>query len=130
MLPKTELLAIVETLKEFQGMLWGQTIKVYTDHKNLTFDTFTLQRVLRWRTACEDYSPKLIHVVGVKNIVADQFSRLERHDDDHSSQSLVGEKTPLSLLNNNSQNASNITKNNMLRIFCINYQSFVLLSGE
>ncbi len=30
---KIKLLAIVETLKEFQGMLWGQTIKVYTDHK-------------------------------------------------------------------------------------------------
>jgi hypothetical protein len=29
-----ELLAIVETLKEFQGILWEQTIKVYTDHKN------------------------------------------------------------------------------------------------
>jgi hypothetical protein len=29
---KIELLAIVETLKEFQEMLWGQTIKVYTDH--------------------------------------------------------------------------------------------------
>jgi ribonuclease HI len=29
-----ELLAIVEVLKEFKGMLWGQQVKVYTDHKN------------------------------------------------------------------------------------------------
>ncbi len=39
---KIKLLAIVETLKEFQGMLWGQTIKVYADHKNLTQDTLGL----------------------------------------------------------------------------------------
>jgi hypothetical protein len=47
---KIELLAIVETLKEFQGMLWGQTIKVYTDHKNLTQDVLglTLDRVYHW----------------------------------------------------------------------------------
>ncbi len=33
-----EHLAKVETLKEFKGMLWWQTIKVYTDHKNLIQD--------------------------------------------------------------------------------------------
>ena len=37
-----ELLVIVETLKEFKGMLWGQKIKVYTDHKNLIQDALSL----------------------------------------------------------------------------------------
>ncbi len=32
---KQELLAIVETLNDFKGMLWGQTIMVYTDDENL-----------------------------------------------------------------------------------------------
>jgi hypothetical protein len=46
---KIKLLAIVETLKEFRGMIWGQTIKVYTDHKNLTQDALglTSDRVLQ-----------------------------------------------------------------------------------
>ncbi len=46
-----KLLAIVETLKEFRGMLWGQTIKVYTDHKNITQDALglTSDRVYHWQ---------------------------------------------------------------------------------
>jgi hypothetical protein len=46
-----ELLAIVETLKEFKGMLWGQYIKVYSDHKNLTRDALglTSDKVYHWR---------------------------------------------------------------------------------
>jgi hypothetical protein len=45
-----EILAIVETLKEFKGMLWGKGIKVYTDNKNLTRDApgLTLDRVYHW----------------------------------------------------------------------------------
>ncbi len=31
---EVELLAIVETLKEFKGITWGRTITVYMDHKN------------------------------------------------------------------------------------------------
>ncbi len=33
-----EQLSIVKTLKEFKGMLWGQSIKVYTAHANLIRD--------------------------------------------------------------------------------------------
>jgi hypothetical protein len=39
---KLELLAIVETLKEFNRILWGQRINVYTNHKNLTQDSLGL----------------------------------------------------------------------------------------
>ena len=39
---KQELLVIVETLKELKGMLWGQQITIYTDHKNLMQDALGL----------------------------------------------------------------------------------------
>jgi hypothetical protein len=74
-----ELLSIVECLKEFKGMLWGQRIKVYTDHKNLVRDALglTCDRVYRWRLLLEEYGPEIVYIKGVDNIVADAISRLD-----------------------------------------------------
>ncbi len=59
---KIELLAIVKTLKEFEGMLWGQSIKEYTDHANLIRDALgmTSDWVYQWRLLVEEYRPKII----------------------------------------------------------------------
>jgi hypothetical protein len=73
-----ELLAIVETLKEFKGMLWGQSIVVYTDHKNLIYDAqqMSSDRVYRWRLLLEEYGPEIIYIKGIDSTVADAISRL------------------------------------------------------
>eukprot|EP00804_Cyclotella_cryptica_P026364 CCRYP_007678-RA/>CCRYP_007678-RA protein AED:0.40 eAED:0.40 QI:0/0/0/1/0/0/2/0/256 len=64
---KQELLAILETLKEFKGMLWGQQITVYTDHKNLMQDALglTSDRVCRWRLLLEEYGPIVVYIKGI-----------------------------------------------------------------
>ncbi len=69
----------METLKEFKGMLWGQNIMVYTDHKNLTSDDLglTSDRVYRWRLLLEEYAPQIIYIKGIHNTVADAVSRLD-----------------------------------------------------
>jgi hypothetical protein len=74
-----ELLAIVETLKEFKGMLWGQRLNVYTDNKNLTRDGLglTSNRVTQWRILLEEYAPKIIYIKGIHNTIADAISRLD-----------------------------------------------------
>ena len=41
-LTELDLLLIVECQEKFKGMLWGQCIKVYRDHKNLVRDTLIL----------------------------------------------------------------------------------------
>ena len=61
---KEELLAIVETLKEFKGMLWGQDITVYTDHKNLMQDALglTSDQVYRRGLLLEEFGPAIEYI--------------------------------------------------------------------
>jgi Reverse transcriptase (RNA-dependent DNA polymerase)./Integrase core domain. len=75
-----ELLAIVETLKEYRSMLLGAEINIYTDHDNLTYEKFRSQRVLRWRLYIEEFSPKIQHIPGKLNKVADALSRLPTNE--------------------------------------------------
>jgi hypothetical protein len=74
-----ELLAIVETLKEFKGMLWGQQLTVYTVHKNQIQDALglTSDRVYHWRLLLEEYGPIIVYIKGIHNTVADAISRLD-----------------------------------------------------
>jgi hypothetical protein len=76
---KIELLAIVETLKEFKGMLCGQNIKVFTDHANLMRNALglTSDRVYQWRLLPEEYGPKIFYIRGIHNTVVDTVSWLE-----------------------------------------------------
>eukprot|EP00804_Cyclotella_cryptica_P024717 CCRYP_001685-RA/>CCRYP_001685-RA protein AED:0.42 eAED:0.42 QI:0/0/0/1/0/0/2/0/344 len=76
---KQELLTIVETLKEFKGMLWGQRLNVYTDRKNLIQDALglTSDRVYRWRLLLEEFGPEIVYIKGIHSTVADAISRLD-----------------------------------------------------
>ncbi len=60
-------------------MLWGQRIKVYTDHKNLTWDALglTSDHVYRWRLILKEYGPEIVYIKGIHNTIADAISRLE-----------------------------------------------------
>jgi hypothetical protein len=60
-------------------MLWGQSIKVYTDHANLIRDALgmTPDRVYQWRLLLEEYGPEIVCIKGIHNTVADAISRLE-----------------------------------------------------
>ena len=49
---------------------------MFTDHKNLTFDTLKNQLVLCWRTKIEEFLPMLHYIEGPCNILADNLSRL------------------------------------------------------
>jgi hypothetical protein len=60
-------------------MLWGQTAKVYTDHKNLTHDALglTSDRVYHWPLLLEVFAPEIVYIKGIHNTVMDAIPCLD-----------------------------------------------------
>jgi hypothetical protein len=52
-------------------MLWGQSIRVFTDHPDLMRDALglTLDRVCQWRLLLEEYGPKIVYIKGIHNML-------------------------------------------------------------
>ena len=71
-----ELLSVFETLQNFQSMLLGADIHIYTDHRNLTYNTLSTQCVLCWCLFIDDFHPTFHYIKGVDNLVADALSCL------------------------------------------------------
>jgi hypothetical protein len=73
-----ELLAIVETLK-VKGMLRGQRIKVYTDHKCQIRDALgiTSDCIYCWRLLLEEFRHKIVYIKSIHNTVANAIFCLD-----------------------------------------------------
>ena len=52
-----ELLSIVEMLKEFKNILFGQKLIMHTDHKNILYRNLSNDQLTRWQLFLEEYAP-------------------------------------------------------------------------
>jgi hypothetical protein len=84
-----ELLCVVATLREFQSMLLGAELHIYTDHKNILNVGNSSERQLRWISYVDEYGPNIHYIEGPHNVIADTFSRLSCKD---MPSTLVGKK--------------------------------------
>ena len=50
---------------------------VYTNHKNLTYNFFNTERVMRWRLILEEFGTELKYIKGENNILGNALSCLE-----------------------------------------------------
>jgi len=95
-----EALAIVFAIKHFRHYVFGQKIKLYTDHKPLIWlmtHKDTSGRLIRWALQLQEYDIEFNYREGKANANADSLSRIGNDDDIHNNdQSILSiiHKTP------------------------------------
>ena len=71
-----ETLAILKAINHFRNIVFNSKIVIYTDSMNIIYSKGMTNRINRWKIILEEYNYEIKHISGVKNIVADQISRL------------------------------------------------------
>lgn len=78
-----EAYAILWALQRTEKFLQGGEIVVMTDHAALTFlDTAPSPKSVRWALEIQAYGPKIRHVKGEDNTIADWLSRMDLDSED------------------------------------------------
>ena len=74
-----ECLAILEGLKKFRPLIWGQKIVILSDNSALQWlfnkSTYKSARLTRWVLAIQGFNVDMLHYPGTLNRVADALSR-------------------------------------------------------
>jgi hypothetical protein len=82
---RCDLLAVVEALRAWRCYLYGSAhpIEIFTDHHSLQYintQPNLSARQCRWVELLQDYTFKIRHIAGDRNVVADALSRRSDHE--------------------------------------------------
>ena len=76
---KKELLAIVDSVRHFRGVLQGHPVTILTDHQPLVAFMSVLhtnQMMIRWQDSLSQLDSTIEHIDGRRNVIADPLSRI------------------------------------------------------
>ena len=78
---KKELLAIVDSVRNFRGVLEWHAVTILTDHQPLLAFISSLQTnpmIIRWQESLNQLDITMEHIDGEKNVIADALSRTHK----------------------------------------------------
>lgn len=76
-----EFLAILLSLRKFKYIILGNLTKVFTDNKNILYDTsIECSRVQRWKLMLSEFNIEMVHIKGSENFIPDLMSRVDSID--------------------------------------------------